>query len=35
MWGGRWSDYELARLKVANGDNSYPEVSGRPDLGTM
>ena len=24
--GGRWSDYELARLKVANGGNSYPEV---------
>jgi hypothetical protein len=35
VWGGRWSDYELARLKAANGGISYPEVSGRPDLGTM
>ena len=26
VWGGRWSDYELARLKAANGGNSYPEV---------
>jgi hypothetical protein len=25
--GGRWSDYVLARQKVANGGNSYPEVS--------
>ena len=25
--GGRWSDYELARLKAANGGNGYPEVS--------
>ena len=25
--GGRWSDYELARLKAANGGNNYPEVS--------
>ena len=28
VWGGRWSDFELARLKAANGGNSYPEVSG-------
>ena len=27
VWGGRWSDYELARLKAANGNNSYPEVN--------
>ena len=27
VWGGRWSDYELARLKATNGGNSYPEVS--------
>ena len=34
VWGGRWSDYELARLKAVNGGNSYPEVSG-PDYCTM
>ena len=34
VWGGHWSDYELARLKAANGGNSYPEVSG-PDVCTM
>ena len=27
VWGGRWSDYDLARQKAANGGNSYPEVS--------
>ena len=27
IWGGAWSDYELARLKAANGGNRYPEVS--------
>ena len=27
VFGGSWSDYELARLKAANGGNSYPEVS--------
>ena len=35
VFGGRWSDYELARLKAANGGTSYPEVSCRPGLGTM
>ena len=34
VWGGAWSDYELARLKAANGGNSYPEVS-RPDYFAM
>ena len=34
MWGGRWSDYELARLKAVNGGNSYPEVSD-PDYCIM
>jgi hypothetical protein len=34
VWGGRWSDYELARLKAANGGNGYPEVSG-PDYCIM
>lgn len=27
VWGGRWSDYELGRLKTANGGKGYPEVS--------
>jgi hypothetical protein len=34
IWGGGWSDYELARLKAANGGNSYPEVSS-PDYFAM
>ena len=34
VFGGRWSDYELARLKAANSENSYPEVSG-PEYWTM
>ena len=27
VWGGRWSDYELTRLKTANDGKIYPEVS--------
>jgi hypothetical protein len=27
VWGGRWSDYELTRLKTANDGRIYPEVS--------
>ena len=26
VWGGRWSDYELARLNTANGGKTHPEV---------
>jgi len=26
LLGGRWSDHELARLKAANGNVSYPEM---------
>ncbi|KAF8817171.1 MFS general substrate transporter [Phlegmacium glaucopus] len=26
VWGGRWSDYELTRLEIANGGKSYPEM---------
>ena len=26
VWGGRWSDYELTRLKTVNGGIIYPEV---------
>jgi len=26
VWGGGWSDYDLARLKLANGGNSFPEM---------
>ena len=37
LLGGWWSDYKLAKLKKANGGNSYPEVrqypSGRGDQG--
>ena len=27
VWGGRWSDYELSRLKVTSNGTIYPEVS--------
>lgn len=27
LLGGRWSDYELTRLKTDNGGKIYPEVS--------
>ncbi|KAF8817571.1 MFS general substrate transporter [Phlegmacium glaucopus] len=32
VWGGRWSDYELARLKLANSGKSYPEMRLRSTL---